>query len=158
MPKTGKKSSRKQGEANLRGRTRADIDQEPLRTAKAPRNLRLEKCRFLDWQSSFWQDTIRHEPSRDLAETFSNKVTCAWQNRHWRNWIQEIFLQAIAGNSCLTGQLLPRLLESGSACSSLPFAFNFHPASTNGIILPSILFLPRLEQSISPAQSRNLDH
>ena len=120
MPKTGKKSSRKQGKANLRGRTHADIDQEPLRTAKAPRNLRLEKCRFLDWQSSFWQDTIRHEPSPDLAETFSNKVTCAWQNRHWRNWFQEIFLQAIAGNSCLTGQLLPRLLESGSAGSSLP--------------------------------------
>ena len=111
MPKTGKKRSRKQGKGNY-----WDVHVQisiPLQAAKAPRNLRfIEKCAFLDGQSSFWQDTIWHEPSSDLAETFSNKVT--------RNWFQEIFCRQSPATVVWPANFCHDSCESGSAGSSLP--------------------------------------
>ena len=63
---------------NLRGRTRADIKQE-VTTSKG------KSQGTYDWENAqsstsnprFWQDTIQHERSPDVAETFSNNVTSA---------------------------------------------------------------------------------
>ena len=87
-----------------------------LRKVKAPTNSWLEKCTVLDRQSSFWQDPIQHERSPDLAETFSNEVTSAWQNR------QETDFKRFCG-------------------FVFAFAFSLRPASTNGTVLTSILLL-----------------
>ena len=49
--------------------------------ARATRLVRRFSLEFLEGQCLFSQDTIQDEPSPELAETFSNKVTSAWQNR-----------------------------------------------------------------------------
>jgi len=46
-------------------------------TARATRLVRKLSLKFLELQCLFSQDTIQDEPSTELAETFSNKVTSA---------------------------------------------------------------------------------
>ena len=126
---------------NLWGRTRADIEQEVTtskgESAKEVMIRKMHSPRQAILILTAQELSIQHEWSPYLAETFPNKVTSAWQNRQETD--QEIFFQAIAGNSCLIGQLLPRLLWVQFCRFVFAFAFSLHPASTNAIVLPSIL-------------------
>ena len=118
--------------------------------AKALRNLWSEKYTALDRQSSFWEDTIQHEPSPDLAglaETFSNKVTSAFQNRQETDF-----------NRFSCRRSLATVVWATNFCHDswvwfcgfvFAFAFSFCPASTNGIVLSSILFLISSRKQIS---------
>ena len=67
--------------------------------------------------------------------------SCMCVTKPTRNWFQEIFLQAIVGNSFSGSQLLSRLLWVWFCRFVFAFAFSLCPASTNGIVLPSILLL-----------------
>ena len=87
--------------------------------ARAKRLVRKFSLKLLEGQCLFSQDTIQDEPSTELAETFSNKVTSAWQNG--KKLISRDFLvrdcrqQMFDHDSC----------ESGSAGSSLPLSSIF---------------------------------
>ena len=109
-----------------------------LLKAKAPRNLWLEKCTGLDRQSSFWQDTI--ERRTGLAETFSNKVTCAWQNRQETDF-KRFSCRRSSATVVWAANFCHDSCESGSVGFVFAFVFSLRPASTNGIVLPSILLL-----------------
>ena len=159
MSKAGKKRSRKQGKRNLRRRTRADIDKKVTTSKGESAKELIIRQMYIPRRATLV--LTGHDPTWTKAGScrniFQRSHMCA--TKPTRNWFQEIFLQAIADNSFSTGQLLPRLLLGVLFTGFVfAFAFNFRPANTNGIILPSIWFLPRLEQSISPGQSRNLDH
>ena len=118
MPKTGKKRCVHKGTF---GDVRVQISNKKLqlRKAKAPRKLWLEKCTVLDKQSSFWQDTIQHERSSNLAETFSNEVTSAWQNRQETDF-KKFSCRRSRAIVVWSANFCHDSCESGSAGSSLP--------------------------------------
>ena len=119
IPKTGKKRLRKQGKPSgtYACRYRSKSYNFSLLKAKAPRNLWLEKCTGLDRQSSFWQDTI--ERRTGLVETFSNKVTCAWQNRQETDF-KRFSCRRSSATVVRAANFCHDSCESGSVGSSLP--------------------------------------
>ena len=57
------------------------LQKQPNSAARATSLVRKFSLKFLEGQRLFSQDTIQDEQSPKLAETFSNKVTSAWENR-----------------------------------------------------------------------------
>ena len=136
--KTRKKRSRKQGKGNLRGRNSCRF----WSNSESAKEIMIRKMYIPRWAILV---LTGHDPTWNKHGSCRNIL----QENHicvrkpTRNWFQEIFLQAIAGNNCSTGQLLPRLLWVRFCGFVFAFAFNFRPANTNtnGLVLPSMLFL-----------------
>ena len=141
MPKRYRRQGKSvcESKGNLRGRTRADIDQK-VTTSKGESAKELMIRKMHRPRQAILvltgHDRTKNGSCRNILLQSYMCVT-----KPTRNWFQEIFLQAIVGNSCSGSQLLSRLLWVRFCRFVFAFAFSLRPASTNGIVLPSILLL-----------------